>query len=232
MTAGVVCESVLAIQRKENLEALRREVFLQNDPMPDLLGRDAVRRVKRYYDPKGKYSGRRFEFFGMGDDGDAAKTEFVANDIVAVSMLSVSIPGSAAIEILETKREVLNRLLEKIPQNVPLWEVTEREIDPKASAASELWKALENVQGVGWVTANKLLARKRPELLPVYDRIVKARLQPRSRTFWVPLRNSLRANDGALVTRLNEIRSLANLDVRPSLLRILDVAIWMTSDRV
>lgn len=95
----------------------------------------------------------------------------------------------------------------------------------------ELWAKLETIEGVGWVTANKLLARKRPQLLPVYDRMVKARLQPRSSDLWIPLRNSFLRDDGAMIERLAEIRSRAELDVTPSLLRVFDVAMWMTAQR-
>jgi hypothetical protein len=68
-----------------------------------------------------------------------------------------------------------------------------------------------------------LLARKRPHLLPVYDRVVKAALQPTKRTFWRPLWETLQ--DRAVTGRLEELRRVLDLDV--SLLRVLDVAVWM-----
>lgn len=84
------------------------------------------------------------------------------------------------------------------------------------------------MKGVGWVTAHKLCARKRPKLLPVYDRVVKAALQPRRKDFWIPLRETLRASD-KIVPRLEEVKRLAQIPDEVSLLRVLDVAVWMTS---
>lgn len=75
------------------------------------------------------------------------------------------------------------------------------------------------------MTAAKLLARKRPHLLPVYDQVVKAALQPRSGRFWEPLWEELQ--DVRLVDRLEAVRSEAGVDGAVSLLRILDFAIWM-----
>ena len=70
--------------------------------MPDLQGQRAVKNVQRYYNPKGKFSGRFFEFLGGGGDHAGVANTFTAEDIVAVSMLSVDIPGAAAIQILQT----------------------------------------------------------------------------------------------------------------------------------
>lgn len=105
-----------------------------------------------------------------------------------------------------------------------LWSVPQDVIGDE-SEASQLWSILQAVPGIGWVTAAKLLARKRPHLLPVYDQVVKAALQPRSDRFWVPLWAEFQ--DGRLVERLREIRSEASVDDGISPLRILDVAIWM-----
>ena len=200
---------------------------LERSPWPFLQGSEAVQRVRGYFDPKGAFTGRWFEFLGDGGDRPEVAGRFTAEDIVAVSMLSVSIPPRASIEILDARAGTLNGLLEGVPVDVELSEASDEVIDAERSAAAKLWTELERIPGVGWVTAHKLLARKRPDLLPVYDRVVKAALQPTSREFWGPLRNTLRADDRAIVRRLQEIRKEANLDVQPSLLRILDVAVWM-----
>jgi len=72
------------------------------------------------------------------------------------------------------------------------------------------------------VTAGKLLARKRPRLIPIYDSVVKQAMgEPES--WWRPLRAVLRdAPD--VVDRVEDLRPEA-VDV--STLRLLDVAIWM-----
>ncbi len=206
-------------------------VYLQVDPMPDLNDRGAVKLVQKYYKRDGLFSGRHFEFLDCGDNRPELECTITAEDLVAVSMLSINIPGSAAWDILVTHREEISELLREIPLGVTLWEADESDVDDDHSKAAELWKLLEKIRDVGWVTANKLLARKRPQLLPVYDRIVKAKLQPRSDKLWIPLRNSLLRNDQAMVNRLQEIRHQAHLSDEPPLLRILDVVLWMGSER-
>jgi hypothetical protein len=205
--------------------------YLQFSPIPDLEGSRAVQRVQRYYRHGGDFSGRCFEFLGGGGDRTEVADQFTAEDLVAVSMLSVQVPSNAAIQILDTDAEELSELLGRIPRGTTLWEADVADIDDKTSPAADLWKRLERIKGVGWVTANKLLARKRPHLLPVYDRVVKAKLQPRSKELWIPLRNSLLKNDEEILNRLRDIKEQAQLEVDPPLLRILDVAVWMSSER-
>jgi hypothetical protein len=200
------------------------------DLMTFLAGDKAVKRVARYHsDAKPTFAGRKFESLGGGGDRPAVVNEFTAEDLVAVSLLSVHIPGEAALEILEAQSEELNGLLSRIPHDVTLWDADPSIVDDKSSDAASLWHKLDHITGVGWVTANKLLARKRPHLLPVYDRVVKAALQPRRKDFWIPLRNSLLSNDGEAIARLEEIRVSAGLMEGHPLLRVLDVAVWMTS---
>ena len=204
--------------------------FLEGDVMRYLDTKSAVPLVRRYYSESGLlFSGRKFETICGGGDRKEVANEITSEDLVAVSLLSINIPGDAAISILESNREVLSGHLKKIPTDVSLWDADDKTVDDRGSEAAKAWKVLKDIRGVGWVTANKLLARKRPHLLPVYDRIVKAALQPKSKDFWIPLRNSLLANDGQAVKRLGEIREAVGLDVGYPLLRILDVAVWMTS---
>jgi hypothetical protein len=110
---------------------------------------------------------------------------------------------------------------------IPGWEVDEQEIADD-SPAGKLWKSLEAVSGIGWVTAHKLCARKRPDLLPVYDRVVKAALQPRRKRFWLPLHATLQDNH-EIIVRLEQIKLLSGIPEEVSLLRVLDVAVWMSS---
>jgi hypothetical protein len=195
---------------------------LENDPMTLLKGSTAVKNVTKYFSHT-EFTGRAFHSIG------SERTErdvITGDDIVAVSLLSVAIPPEAAITILETKRTELSNLLVDIPDK-NLWGVDEQVIADD-SAAAALWKSLEAVKGIGWVTAHKLCARKRPNLLPVYDRVVKAALQPTTKRFWLPLRETLRTND-KIIPRLEEIKRLADIPSDVTLLRVLDVAVWMSS---
>jgi hypothetical protein len=205
--------------------------YLQNSPMPYLEGPEVVDRIQTYYDPNGRYSGRRFEFLDGGGDQVEVAHVFTAADIVAVSMLSINVPGSAAIEILETRSEELSDLLSEIPLGVTLWDAEEAVVDDHDSVAAHLYRRLREIKSVGPVTANKLIARKRTQLLPVWDSVVGGALQPESENFWIPLRNSLLKDNRAILNRLGEIKSEAQLDVDPPLLRVLDVAVWMAASQ-
>jgi hypothetical protein len=76
------------------------------------------------------------------------------------------------------------------------------------------------------VMAGKLLARKRPSLIPVYDEIVRCAFGwPED--IWKALRDALRQDDGSFRTVLEGLKKRAGIPRQVTLLRILDVAIWM-----
>jgi hypothetical protein len=187
---------------------------------------DATKRVRRYY-TETKFTGRQFEWFAGGGDRPETRDCFTSDDIVAISLLSVYIPGEASLAILQEQWAKLNALLADIPNDVDLRNAPE-ELIVDGGKADQLWQMLENISGVGWVTAGKLCARKRPRLIPVYDRIVKAALSPGRKSFWTDLRNTLRAQPD-VVQRLDDIRSRTEINPDTSLLRVLDVAVWMMS---
>ena len=148
-------------------------------------------------------------------------------DIVAVTLLSVQVPAHAAIQILGPKSDEISKLLTQIPPNQDLWECHEATIAP-SSAANQLWALFASLDGVGWVTAGKLCARKRPRLLPVYDNVVKGALElPKGESFWATLRTCLLTRPD-VVGRLDEIRrTTPGVPADLPLLRVLDIAIWM-----
>jgi hypothetical protein len=86
-----------------------------------------------------------------------------------------------------------------------------------------LWDALLEMPGVGTATASKLLARKRPRLCPATDKVVIRAAGLPGQT-WEVLRFLLRdpeARDGLEALRPPDAAGA-------SLLRLLDVAIWIT----
>ncbi|MFF7756029.1 DUF6308 family protein [Streptomyces sp. NPDC007971] len=94
------------------------------------------------------------------------------------------------------------------------------------SPASRAWDLLVGQHGVGWVIAGKLLARKRPRLLPVYDDVVRCTLG-HPPDFWLPLHAALRAQEGASQRALVGLRQAAGLSDSVSALRVCDVVVWM-----
>jgi hypothetical protein len=191
------------------------------------LGENAARHLSEYFN-SGNYTGGRFERFAGAADQSTEADRFHSDDIVAVSMLSVRIPGRPAVALLEERSAEFAGLLSDIPNDVDLWHADDETIGP-ASAAHRLWSELSGLNGVGWVTAHKLLARKRPRLLPVYDRVVRNALERKVKDeWWRPLRDVLTDNSD-VVDRLDELRTIARLD-DIAILRILDVCIWMTAN--
>lgn len=175
-------------------------------------------------------SGAMFETFAGGGDAPDLANSFTAADLVAVSLLSVDVPGTAALRILGTRSEALTALLQKIPADRELRDATDDEIAP-GSAADDLWRAVRE-SGVGPVTTSKLLARKRPKLLPVIDSVVKEVLgHPAKASFWLTLRAQLNADGGRLHDRLLEIRQDAGLGDQISVIRCFDVVVWMIGKR-
>src|SRR5437660_693869 len=189
------------------------------------LGTEAPNVLNEYFN-SGRYTGGRFERFAGGGDGPHVADRITSDDIVAVSLLGVRIPGQPALAILEERPTPLSALLADIPVAVDLWDAPEQTVSPD-SPADQLWRNLNGLPGVGWVTAGKLLARKRPRLIPVYDRVVKAALgRPDGDEWWRPLRVTLVENP-EIITRLEELRTGAGVGQDVTLLRILDVCIWM-----
>lgn len=185
--------------------------------------------LRRYFGggSGGSFTGGSFERFAGGGDRPEVASRFTADDIVAVSMLSVRIPGGAALEILDTRAEKLNALLAEIPTGLDLWEDDAGPATAKGSDAWQLWSELEGIAGSGWVTAGKLLARKRPRLIPVYDSVLRNAFQlPTGSGWWASLREGLRT-DPQLVDEVIELRREAGLDASISVLRVIDVAVWM-----
>jgi hypothetical protein len=184
--------------------------------------------VRRYFTPRpaGRFTGAHFDRLGGGGDRPAVADEFTADDLIAVSMLSVPVVGDAALEILVHRRNRLSELLRLIPTDTPLSAVPADAIEP-GWPAWRLYTALRQIGHIGPTTASKLLARKRPHLVPVYDTVVAAELNLADGRLWQPLHAWLVANEHANDTQLARIRDSAGLGGEISLLRVFDVLTWM-----
>ena len=149
-----------------------------------------------------------------------------ADDVVAVSLLSVAVPGRAAIQVLVLDQRRFETLLEDIGPDRDL--ATEGFIaEPDFRPAWELWRALDALPGLGPTTVSKLMARKRPRLIPIFDSVIDATVLGGGGVLWAPMHTALREGDHALHNRLLRIRTLAGLNESISALRIFDVLAWM-----
>ncbi|MFE7394800.1 DUF6308 family protein [Streptomyces sp. NPDC057582] len=172
------------------------------------------------------FAGSRFEALGGGGDHPAVADAVTAEDLIAVQTLSVTVPAAAALDLLEGHAGTqLSTLLRAIPRDMDMADAMETDLAP-GSPAHKAWHLLRDQPGIGWVSAGKLLARKRPRLLPVYDRVVRCAVG-RPRSFWHALHSALRADDYAFQRELLTLRQAAGLPETVSVLRVCDVVVWM-----
>jgi hypothetical protein len=148
---------------------------------------------------------------------------FTTDDIVAVSMLSVNVPARTSLWLLE--QPVANALLRKVPADVTLWE--HPELLDRDGAAWQLWAAVRAQPKVGPVIASKLMAAKRPHLIPVHDQYVEQALGTGKSQwgFWQQVARHPKADD--LVGRVRSVAHEAAVPAHVSALRVIDVAVWM-----
>lgn len=147
---------------------------------------------------------------------------FTADDVVAVSFLSVVVPPLAARQLLDTKASDFAALLKAVGPDPDL--ADQPEPITEEQAASRLYRAVRKLPGVGRTIGTKLVARKLPRFVPIYDSVV-AQVNGIGQTHWEPLRQALRT-DG-LQDRLLELHERAGLGPHVSALRVLDVVSWM-----
>jgi hypothetical protein len=147
---------------------------------------------------------------------------FTADDLVAVSLLSVDIAGAAARQLLDVKADTFAALLVELGPDRDL--VAERVAWADDWAGWRLWKELMKLPDVGPTRASKLYARKRPRLRPIYDTVI-ARVLGTQR-LWEPLRTELQ-RDSDLHPRLERLREQSRLSPQVSAIRIFDVLAWM-----
>jgi hypothetical protein len=141
------------------------------------------------------YSGARFDGWDSMGTRSADADRFTADDLTALTFLSVQVPPKAAWSLLCGQPQYFNELLP---------EIKDRELAETSPAdirdgwpASQLWDRLRELPGIDWVTAGKLVARKRPHLIPVYDRVVKS-VTGADPHYWKSLCSALREDDSAM----------------------------------
>lgn len=182
-----------------------------------------------------RYSGAYFERLGGGGDRPEVAYQVTADDLLAVSMLSVRVIRYYALDVLVYESREISRLLAQIPVDVTLADKGADKLIAEGAPASVLWELLHRIKPsfeknqLGPVAAGKLLARKRPQLIPVYDSHVERALK-RTRThgtWWSDLHHQL-TKDTVLISKLEAVRTRAGADAAHlSLLRIFDIMCWM-----
>lgn len=185
----------------------------------------AVEIVAKYF-KSGTYTGGWFDHYAGGGDRPETANRFEDDDIVAVSFLGARLPGRAAYAILEDRSEEFGDLLTQIPGDVDLWDAPDEMLGPD-SPARQLLERLVELPGMTFIAATKLLARKRPRLLPAYDRVLKVTLdRGNDDDWWIPLKAALTTKSNFVKT-LTKLREDSEVGTDISILRVLHAAIWM-----
>ncbi len=156
-----------------------------------------------------------------GNDRD----QLTLGDLFAVTMLDVSVSPRGVRRLLldDHTRVEVTTLLSDIPDDVDIWDGGAH-LAPDGPA-HRLWRLLQREgDGIGPTTAGKILARKRPRLLPIWDSIVDEIVQQSGPGLWAAFHAYLQQR--ARRQRLDHLRPAAGADAVPRL-RMLDITLWM-----
>ncbi|MFC7527576.1 DUF6308 family protein [Actinoplanes sp. GCM10030250] len=175
------------------------------------------RLVATYFDPDRPFAGISYDLVG-----ENPPYALVLDDLLATTLLDISWRPRAIRKLASSGDHVASKLA-AIPHDLDLWDASPEVL----GSATVLHQWLDGLPGVGTVIASKLLARKRPRLVPIHDDVVLRVLAPPKNQFWATLAAAL--TDPVL---RNDIEALRPDGVAsPSLLRLLDVAIWTRHSR-
>ena len=180
--------------------------------------------VSRYF--KVKYSGKHFEWFVKQSDSK----KFTPWDILAVEALSVTVPTETAWWLLKPSKERDDHFAEALRSLVPgqdsLWTCDE-ELLSDGKPLSKLYSMLRAEEGLGYVTASKLMAAKFPSVVPIRDSKVETLLGlEKSREWWSPIRKLFTVPGQSLAAYLDELKVPTEVG-KVTTLRRLDVILWM-----
>lgn len=169
------------------------------------------------------YNGALFDSWDSSGTRDRDADLFTADDLIAIGFLSVDAGSAAAKALLHERRAEFSELLRNVGPDRDLASVDET-IDADWPAW-ELETRLRTVHGIGRTIATKPIARKRPKLYPIWDKVI-AEVMDAEQTHLAPLHARLR-EDAALRERLVQARTTADLPTYISEIRVLDVIAWM-----
>ncbi|MCT1653832.1 DUF6308 family protein [Brachybacterium muris] len=158
------------------------------------------------------------------------------SDVVALSLLSVTLKPEAANYFLADSedRKDLSRALSAQPDRDLASLTVEEAVALEAGNLNEAWRLIKKADGVGQTRTSKLLARKRPRLIPIWDSVISDVLGlPGTKDMWkifhAALTEDMNYLGGStnLDERLGELADRAGVSDRYSRLRVLDILAWM-----
>ncbi len=193
----------------------------------------AVDDLRSYFQdgpPNTGYPGRWFEQIGTPVEQERDRNRLTADDIVALSALSIRLPITVSARLLGPDADEISSLLTEIPADADLWTVPRSALSPRSAAyrlftkfRAMAWNGGEH--GTSGVTASKLLARKRPRLIPIYDHQVSQLVDlGKGASWWISLQEAMTSE---VRSHLEYAHKTAELGPLITPLRTLDVILWM-----
>lgn len=196
----------------------------------------AARLVAAHFDPDNEFEGELFNTLGNNPP-----YEFSNDDLLALTCLDEHVPPKSLRRSFSGEgRSELEEHLRAIPPEACI-----EDFDAPLEAAKRMWTLLaeannpddENQKlypGIGPVNATKLMARKRPALVPIVDSVVRAVVDApgcgdRPDCHWNTYQDFMRHGaSGEQVARLREAAGVHFRDIDLiSDLRLVDIAVWM-----
>lgn len=159
-------------------------------------------------------------------------------DVAAVSTLGVNIPAHVTLWLAGEGQEQVRALLEAVPVGQAIWHDS---VDlSRAGPLWELWALIVAIEwrghhgGMGRTKTSKLLAAKRPHLVPIYDDWVARALFSKkpNGSYWDPWQAALAGPAGAeLRDHVGQVVDQAVIlgaagAEELSVLRVIDIVLW------
>ncbi|MCL1898628.1 MAG: DUF6308 family protein [Micrococcales bacterium] len=158
---------------------------VDNQPLAKAL---LARYFARRPDGSSAFTGAHFDTLGGGWDNPSRSDQITGTDLLAVTYLSVRVPPSAADQILGDQAERIKGLLRSMPKpEETIWEVPQKELG-EGSGAWQLWDLLMQIEHIKWTTASKIMARKRANLIPIFDQVIGNLFGPGDLNHWELMR--------------------------------------------
>lgn len=202
----------------EKFELFRRYVL---DPVNE---DQLVAYLDKYSTDPG-YTGAHFH--DLTYSGPSHPDHFDIADIASLSLLSVTLNGPMARELMENS-DLSTELARELDRD--LGDLTNADVQKLESndGLNGAWRLIRRIDGVGPTRTSKLLARKRPRLVPIWDSVISRVLGlDRTRDYWIFFHRALTAEDRALDQRLSYLADKVGVADRYSRLRVLDILAWM-----
>ena len=120
--------------------------------------------VALYFDETQPFAGWTFDSLGNNP-----RDRIVADDLLAVTLLDVRWTPPAVRRLLCDQADEVSKLLVDVDNKTEIWAP---DSGNQLDAAEPLWELLYRLPEVRDTRASKLLARKRPRLIPITDSII------------------------------------------------------------